>query len=137
MFRLPSFLVLTAALAACSPALQGNAAPAGRMVAPLLLTPDAKDNRSYAQPELARVTHVALDLAADFQAKRLGGTATLDLDAAPGAREIVLDNKGLVISGITDGRGRELPYTEGDADPDMGSPLTVTVNGARRIGVTY
>ncbi len=86
MFRLPAapalVLALTAVLAACSPALQGSAAPAGRMVAPLLLTPDAKDNRSYAQPEVARVTHVALDLAADFQAKRLGGTATLDLDAA-------------------------------------------------------
>jgi aminopeptidase N len=107
------------------------------MVAPLLLTPDAKDNRSYAQPQVARVTHVALDLTADFQGKRLGGTATLDVAASPGAREIVLDNKGLAISGVTDGRGRELPYTEGDADPDMGSPLTVTLNGARQIVVTY
>ncbi len=49
----------------------------------------------------------------------------------------MLDNKGLVIAGVTDGRGRELPYTEGDADPEMGSPLTVTLNGARRIVVTY
>ncbi len=139
MFRLPSalLLVLTAALAACSPALQGSTAPAGRMVAPLLLTPDARDNRSYAQPEVARVTHVSLDLTANFQAKQLSGTATLDIDAARGAREIVLDNKGLVIANVTDGRGRELPYTEGDADPEMGSPLAIALNGARRIVVTY
>jgi hypothetical protein len=107
------------------------------MVAPVLLTPDAKDVQSYARPAEARVTHVALDLDADFEAKRLGGTATLDLQAAPGAREIVLDSKGLVIAGITDGRGRQLPYTEGDADPAMGAPLTVTLNGARRIIVSY
>jgi aminopeptidase N len=107
------------------------------MVAPLLLTPDARDNRSYAQPEVARVTHVSLDLTANFQAKQLSGTATLDIDAARGAREIVLDNKGLVIANVTDGRGRELPYTEGDADPEMGSPLAIALNGARRIVVTY
>jgi leukotriene-A4 hydrolase len=138
LYRLPLCLAFTlAALGACAPALETGAAPAGRMVAPLLQTPDAKDNRSYAQPEIARITHVALDLTADFQAKRLGGTATLDLQAAPGAREIVLDNKGLVIASVTDGQGRTLPHTLGDVDPEMGSPLTVTLNGARRIVVTY
>lgn len=107
------------------------------MVAPVLTGADALDTQTYARPEIARVTHVALDLTADFQAKRLGGTATLDVMAAPGAREIVLDSKGLEIAGVTDDRGRELPYTEGDADADTGAPLTITLSGARRIRISY
>jgi leukotriene-A4 hydrolase len=141
--RLARNAALLAALliAACAPEKHQDAQPetasSERMVAPVLTTPDAKDIHSYARPEVARVTHVALDLRADFQAKRLGGTATLDIQAAPGAREIVLDNKGLAIARVTDGQGRDLPYTEGDADPILGSPLTVTLNGADRIVVTY
>ncbi len=107
------------------------------MVSRVLTGPDAKDAHSFAQPQLARVTHVALDLTADFTAKRLGGTATLDVQAAAGANEIVLDNKGLAIARVTDERGRDLPYTEGDADPALGSPLTVTLGGARRIVISY
>ena len=51
-----------------------------RAVAPILDTPEAMDVHSYARPLEARVTHVALDLDADFAAKRIGGTATLDID---------------------------------------------------------
>ena len=130
-------------IAACSPEKHQEAPKQEaqkseqRMVAPVLGTPDAKDIHSFAQPQVARVTHVALDLVADFKGKRLGGTATLDVQAALGAREIVLDNKGLAIARITDHQGRDLPYTEGDADPVLGSPLTVTLNGAKRIVITY
>jgi len=38
-----------------------------------------RDPHSAARPEEARVTHVALDLAADFTEKTLAGTATLTL----------------------------------------------------------
>jgi aminopeptidase N len=137
-------LLASLLIAACSPAKHEEApkqAPreqsAQRMVAPVLTTPDSKDIHSFAQPQVARVTHVALDLTADFKAKRLGGTATLDIQSAPGAREVVLDSKGLAIARVTDQQGRDLPYTEGDADPVLGSPLTVTLNGAKRIVITY
>jgi aminopeptidase N len=143
-FPLLRFASLAAALllASCSPekhedTAKGQEGGGERMVARVLTTPDAKDTHSYAQPGVARVTHVAMNLTADFNAKRLGGTATLDVQAAPGAKEIVLDNKGLEIARVTDDKGRELPYTEGDADPAMGSPLTVTLNGAKRIVITY
>ena len=63
-------------------------------VAPILTTPEAHDAHSFARPEVARVTHVALDLDADFEAHRMAGTATLDIQAARGA-EIVLDSQGL------------------------------------------
>jgi len=134
-------LALAALLAAsCSPEKHEEKKESGlgeRMVAQVLLTPDAKDIHSFARPAEARVTHVALDLAADFAAKRIGGTATLDVQAAQGAREIVLDSKGLEISGVTDEKGQQLPYTEGDADPALGSPLTIALSGSKRIKIAY
>jgi leukotriene-A4 hydrolase len=105
--------------------------------APILTTPEAKDTLSFAEPQKARVTHVDLDLTADFTAQRLSGTATLDILAKPGADSIVLDDDGLVIAQITDARGHALPYAVGATVADKGAPLTVKIGAARRIIVTY
>ena len=106
-------------------------------VAPVLLTEEAKDASSYARPAEARVTHVALDLDADFAAKRMRGTATLDVEAAPNAREIVLDSKGLEIESIADASGKPLKWALGKAEEKLGSPLTIQLDGARRIVIRY
>ena len=58
---------------------------------PILTTPEAHDALSYAKPQIARVTHVDLDLTADFATHIMRGTATLDILAKQGAKEIVLD----------------------------------------------
>ncbi|PTQ13085.1 aminopeptidase [Sphingomonas oleivorans] len=125
-----------ALLAACQPVdrLSGDRAPVS---APVLTSPDARDVHSSARPAEARVTHVALDLAVDFDTKRLSGMAALDIVAAPGARTILLDTKGLEIAAVTDAGGRPLPFSLGTADPILGAPLSVTLNGARRIIVRY
>ncbi len=103
----------------------------------ILMTPEARDIHSYAQPLVARVTHIDLDLTADFEHQKMTGTAALDIAAAPDAKEVVLDSKGLVIHGVTDAKGAALPWTLGKADPILGAPLTVQLNGARRIVVSY
>lgn len=108
-----------------------------RMVASILTGEDARDPLTYARPQEARVTHVALDLVADFAAKRLGGTATLDVQAAPNAREIVLDSKGLEIASVTNAEGQPLPFTMGAGDADRGAPLAIQLNGARQIRIAY
>src|SRR5687767_13820780 len=77
-----------------------GAAPKEAGIAPILDTPEAVDTATYAKPLVARVHHVALDLNVDFNAKRVGGTATLDIDRKPDAREIILDDKGLEIASI-------------------------------------
>jgi leukotriene-A4 hydrolase len=105
--------------------------------APILTTPDARDALTYAQPAIARVTHVDLDLVADFAAKTFAGTAALDILAAAGAREIVLDAKGLDVSAVTDAGGKKLPWKLGTADAYKGAPLTVTIGAARRIVIHY
>ena len=61
----------------------------------------------------------------------------MDVLAAPGARQIVLDTLGLTITSVTDNRGRALPWTLGKGDEELGLPLTVQLNGAKRIVVRY
>ena len=99
-------------LAACqveTPAPKAEApAAAAPAAAPILTTADAVDVHSYARPLEARVTHVALDLAVDFDAKRVGGTATLDIDAKPGVGTIILDDKRLEIERIASAEGAPL-----------------------------
>jgi leukotriene-A4 hydrolase len=136
-------LALILLAAACSqsnqPAEQPKkeAAMERPMVAPILDAPDSTDEHSYARPREARVTHVALDLKADFDRKRIAGTATLDVQAAPGAKQIILDSKGLEIASIADASGKPLPYGVGASDPILGAPLTIQLEGATRIRIAY
>lgn len=131
-----ALLPLTAlALTAAAPR---PAAPASvPAIAPILTTPEAIDTLTWARPQVARVTHVDLDLNVDFAAKRIAGTATLDVLAAKGAKEIVLDSDGLEIAKITDERGRPLRWTKGPHDDEKGEALTVALNGAKRIVIAY
>ena len=123
------------ALVACSCARAGE--PPRAAPAPVLTSAEARDIHSFARPEIARVTHVALDLALDFAARRVAGTATLDVAARPDAAEILLDSKGLEIEAVTDGAGRALPWSHGEGNEIMGRPLSVALNGARRIAIRY
>ena len=125
-------LLILPALLLATPAFAAPNAPS-----PILTTPEAKDVLTYARPQVARVTHVDLDLVADFAAKTMRGTAALDILARPEAREIVLDDKGLDIARITDAQGRALKWTVGADDPEKGAPLTVAIGKARRIVVSY
>ena len=137
MKRIPMLALLAAALlAGCRSSTEEPPAPpaAGEFTPPpILTTPEAKDVNSYANPLDARVTHVALDLAADFDRHVLAGTATLDIAVSEGADSIVLDDNGLVLKAITDAEGKALPYEVGARDPVHGAPLTVRFGDARRI----
>lgn len=124
------------ALGACRVSDKASA-PARPMVAPVLATPDAVDTASFARPLAARVTHVALDLDVDFNARRIGGTATLDIDRKPDAREIILDDAGLEIQSVTDASGAALDYKVGAAT-DLGAPLAIALRpDTRRIVIRY
>ena len=120
---------------------QGNKAQAElaeTTVAPILTTPDAVDTHSFARPLEARVKHVALDLTVDFDAKRIGGTAALDIDRKPDAKEIVLDDNGLEIQSVTDADKHPLQFKIGARDSDLGSPLAIALRpDTKRILITY
>ncbi len=137
--RLPALAAILI-LAACT-TQAGNeqeAAKSGpREVAPVLTGADALDSSTFARPQVARVTHVALDLDADFAGRRMAGTALLDIQAADGASEIVLDSKGLEIAAVTDAEGAPLHYALGAGDEARGQPLHVRIGAARRIRIRY
>jgi len=107
------------------------------IISPILTTDDAKDPFTYARPEVARVTHVALDLTLDFEGKSVGGTATLDVAAEPGEDTVILDSDGLDITSVTDNAGAALPFAVGAVKEGKGAPVTITMNGQRKLIVTY
>lgn len=143
MKLLPAAILLAAAfLSACrgGEKAQENAATAGASaaVAPILNTPDAVDYHSYAKPLEARVTHVALDVTVDFDTKRIGGTAALDIQHRPDAKQIILDDNGLEIGSVTDGSKKPLQWQVGTKDPILGTPLTIALRpDTSRIIVDY
>src|SRR5687768_8615646 len=97
-----------------------------------------RDPHSHARPDEARVTHVSLDASLDFDARVLRGRASLDLDVAPGAREVVLDTRDLHVRGVSDADGRPLGHALGDADPVLGRALRVGLPaGVARVVVDY
>ena len=83
------------------------------------------DIHSFAKPEEAHVTHVALDLRADFEAKRLSGTAQLRIERRSDAKQIVLDTRDLEIEQVTDLSGRKLAFMMAPPDPILGRALSV------------
>ena len=134
-------ILIAAAAALVLSSCQADKAPPAvaqaSAVAPILDAPDAVDIHSYAKPLEARVTHVDLDLVVDFDAKRIGGTATLDVQAKPGAKEIILDDKGLEIESVTDEAGQPLPFKVGAVDENLGAPLTIQMGDKRKILIRY
>lgn len=88
------------------------------------------DEHSYAEPRRVVIKHLALDLAVDFAAKQLRGTATLDLDwVVRDYRRLILDTRDLTIDkveGLTAQQTwKPLPWKLGARDAAFGSPLTI------------
>ena len=121
-------------LAACT---GDQTEPAEPMVSPILTSEDAFDDQTFALPQEARVTHVALDLALDFEQQQVAGTATLDIQAKDGAETVILDDDGLDIASVSDAEGNALPFEVGEVVEGKGAPLAITMGDARRIVIAY
>lgn len=97
-----------------------------------------RDPHSGARPDEARVRHVDLDLAIDFDHRVIRGVATLNCEVAPGARTLVLDARRLAIATVTDGAGTSLPHRLQERDPVLGAALEIELRaGASRVVITY
>ena len=106
--------------------------------APAALEVLAHDVHSSAQPEQARVNHVDLDLAADFENRRLSGTAALTIDKAAGATTLIVDTADLDIRAVRDGAGQTLAFELRPPHPIRGTPLAVTLRPTTdRVVITY
>lgn len=121
-------------LAACS-TMPGSAPTPPAAEAPMAQL--VQDIHSFARPNEARVTDVAVDLAADFERKVLSGTATLAIQTAPGAGELVLDTRDLTIRDVTID-GRSTGWRLGEAREYMGRPLIINIGpDTRQVVVSY
>ena len=138
MLRYASALALASALGCAAIALGCRTAepPAETDHHVTTSTPE-RDIHSYARPAEVRVTHVALDLHADFDKKVLSGTATLTLHRNASAHTVVLDSKGLDIQRVT-AAGSDLKFTLGDEDRILGRPLTIDLpTSGNEITIAY
>lgn len=92
----------------------------------------AHDCHSASNPSQIKVTHVKLNLLADFENEQLSGIATLRLERAidcPQGAPLVLDTKGLEISEVTyvapHVSSRATTFHFGKPDPIIGTPLII------------
>lgn len=100
------------------------------------------DEFSYAEPAKVQISDLALDLALDFAAKTLSGTATYTLDwKDPSATQLLLDTRDLTISkveGEASGQWTPLQFALADKDNTLGSKLTIqTPQRPGKVRVTY
>lgn len=118
-------------LATVSGCNQSRGTPEQAPVADARAVAPARDEHSYAEPDVVAVTHLSLDLAMDFSQKTLSGTATLDLDwRNPTATTLVLDSRQLRIEAVQAGDGATwatVPFEVAPPDPVLGSKLTVSL----------
>ena len=93
--------------------------------------PPMDDHHSFAKPEEAVITHLSLDLTADFSNKTLSGTATYGIKVAPGATNIYLDTRDLdIISVAVD--DVNAAFTLGDVTEWLGQSLSVPVTSENK-----
>lgn len=96
------------------------------------------DYHSFANPNEIRVTHLSLDLTANFESKQLVGEVTLDVERTkPENNTLVLDTRALEIERVSI-EGESVPFEMGETDPDLGTPLTITLpSAANSVTVAY
>ena len=85
------------------------------------------DYHSYSNPDEVSITHLDLDLTADFSEKRLSGSASLSIERkTPEASKLILDTRELTINSVTV-EGNDVPFELASADPNLGSALTISL----------
>ena len=97
-----------------------------------------KDYHSFANPDEIKVTHLTLDLTADFELKQVTGSVELDfkrIDA--NATELILDTRDLTIKQVTI-NGNAVNYSLKKADENLGSALHIEVgSSADKVRIDY
>lgn len=96
------------------------------------------DYHSFSNPDEIKVTHVDLDLTADFIQKSLIGSAILTIERVKeGATELVVDTRDIAIADVTI-EGESVDYNLKPADKNLGAALHIPVgNTAQKITIQY
>src|SRR5436190_5884635 len=108
----------------------------------LVMTANAQDYHSYANPSAVRVRHVDLDWDVLFDQKILKGSATLTIERVSQTEPLILDTRDLRIDKVetsADGvRFEAGTFKLGDNDKILGAPLTIPLPAkATRVRIHY
>jgi leukotriene-A4 hydrolase len=127
-------------VAGCSK--EPESAPVAATPKPAIEKAVDRDEHSYAEPQKVAIADLALDIAVDFDAKTIGGTATYTLDwKDKAATQLVLDTRDLTIEkveGEADNAWAPLQYALAAKDPVLGSKLTIETPARNaKVRVTY
>jgi aminopeptidase N len=91
------------------------------------IPPGPDDPHSYSRPSKVTVSHLVLDLAADFAQRVLRGSATWTLEHRSTERELILDARDLEIERVLlDGKD-PVEFTLGVADHILGAALVIPI----------
>lgn len=86
------------------------------------------DIHSFARPAEAVVTHLDLDIEADFQKKQIAGKARWRIQNHAGAARLYLDSRDLAIERVTVGEEeKETGFSLGNSVKFLGQPLAIEV----------
>jgi len=111
-------------------------------VVTLVITVNAQDYHSYANPSAVRVRHVDLDWDVLFDQKILKGSATLAVERISQTDPLILDTRELKIDQVetsVDGTHYQAgTFTLGSSDKFLGAPLTIPMPAkATRVRIHY
>jgi len=113
--------------------------PADPPQAVKVVSESVQDPHSYSRPQEATVEHLKLDLAVDFQARRLTGRASLRVKNLLGVDHLILDTRDLDIRRVTLDDGKtDAKWSLGAADKILGQALEVQIApGTAWVNVDY
>jgi len=95
------------------------------------------DPHSYFDSDQPRTRRLDLDLAIEFDRRRVTGQVTLTLDR-PSAGPLDLDSKGLAITSVRTTLGRPIVWEPGPEEPILGTRLRLTLPpGTEGVVITY
>ena len=96
------------------------------------------DYHSFSEPDEIKVTHIDLDLQADFNQKSLIGSATLSFDRVnPQATTLILDTRDLTITSVNID-GSPIAFKLMPKDENLGAPLHIDVGTqATKVSIFY
>nr|WP_250207510.1 M1 family metallopeptidase [Alteromonas oceanisediminis] len=98
----------------------------------------SKDYHSFANPDEIIVTHIGLDLTANFTDQQLIGTATLDIERViEGENTLILDTRDIAISSV---HVNDVPidWDLKPAQPELGAALHIELPvGAEAVTINY
>lgn len=96
------------------------------------------DYHSFSNPDQIKVTHLDLDLTADFERSVLHGQATLSFERIDhSAKSLIVDTRDLKIASVTVD-GTEVEYSLKPADPELGAALQIMLpKTASQVTIDY